>query len=129
MKTTTKDWLNYAKTDLLNCELIINEEFLTNIVAFHPQQVVEKSFKALIEEKGLNIPRVHNLQRLFGVIQSFIHEEIDMPKLVLLDSIYTSSRYPGDIGLMASGKPSLTESKELFDSAKQIFEIIVQSIE
>lgn len=129
MKTTTKDWLNYAKTDLLNCELIINEEFLTNIVAFHSQQIVEKSFKALIEEKGLNIPRVHNLQRLFDVIQPFIHEEIDMPKLVLLDSIYSSSRYPGDIGLMASGKPSLTESKELFESAKRIFGIIVRSIE
>lgn len=129
MKTTTKDWLNYAKTDLLNCELIINEEFLTNIVAFHSQQIVEKSFKALIEEKGLNIPRVHNLQRLFDVIQPFIHEEIDMPKLVLLDSIYSSSRYPGDIGLMASGKPSLTESKELFESAKRIFSIIIRSIE
>jgi len=26
--------------EMLNCELNINEDFLTNIVAFHPQQAV-----------------------------------------------------------------------------------------
>ena len=38
MKETTQEWLNYAKADLLNCELILNEAVLTNIIAFHAQQ-------------------------------------------------------------------------------------------
>ncbi len=51
MKQATSNWLNFAKADILNCEKIIDEEFLTNIVAFHSQQAVEKSFKALKYDK------------------------------------------------------------------------------
>lgn len=129
MKITTKDWINYANADLMNCKLIIHEEFLTNLVAFHSQQAVEKSFKALIEEKGLTIPRVHSVQRLYDIIEQFIDIRIDVNELALLDSVYTSSRYPGDIGLMAAGKPTPIESKELYESAKRIFEIIVRTLE
>jgi HEPN domain-containing protein len=50
MKISTQQWLDYAKADLINCERILDDEFLTAIVAFHSQQAVEKCFKALIEE-------------------------------------------------------------------------------
>jgi HEPN domain-containing protein len=53
MKAITQKWLEYAKADLINCEQIKNNDFLTNIIAFHSQQKVEKCFKAIIEEKGL----------------------------------------------------------------------------
>jgi HEPN domain-containing protein len=46
-----------------------------------------------------------------------------------LDDIYTLSRYPNDIGLIASGKPTQKEAKELFDSAKKIYEMIIKFIE
>ena len=51
MKETTQEWIKYAKADLLNCELILNEAVLTNIIAFHAQQAVEKAFKALMQKK------------------------------------------------------------------------------
>jgi hypothetical protein len=41
MKPGTQQWLDFAKADLINCERILEDEYLTSIVAFHSQQVVE----------------------------------------------------------------------------------------
>ncbi len=129
MKVTTQQWLDYAQTDLRSCENNLHDAFVTNIVAFHAQQTVEKAFKALIEERGLTIPKVHNLIRLHSVIEQFLCAQIDSLELDALDSVYTSSRYPGDVGMFSTGKPTQTESKELYESAKKIYEIVVQTIE
>jgi len=129
MKVTTQQWLDYARTDLRSCENNIFDDFVTNIVAFHAQQAVEKVFKALLTEKEIPVPRVHNLIRLHSLAEQFLFKSIDLSDLDQLDSIYTSSRYPGDIGLDAMGKPTKSESLELYESAKKIFDIILQSIE
>jgi hypothetical protein len=34
-------------------------EHLTNMVAFHSQQAIEKSIKAVLEEKENHVPRMH----------------------------------------------------------------------
>ncbi len=129
MKATTKEWLDFAEADLMNCELIMNVEFLTNIVAFHSQQAVEKTFKSYFEENEMTIPRVHNLQRLYAIIIQTASIEFDIKELALLDNVYTSSRYPGEIGILETGKPSIQEAKELFDSAKRICFAIRKYIE
>jgi len=49
MKAITQNWLDYAKADLRNCEHIIKDEFLTNIVAFHSQQTVESVLRLLLK--------------------------------------------------------------------------------
>jgi HEPN domain-containing protein len=129
MKPTTQQWLDFAQTDLRSCENNLHDSFVTNVVAFHAQQTVEKAFKALIEEKELAIPKVHNLTRLHAAIESFLIRPIDLHELDALDNIYTSSRYPGDIGMVATGKPTQAESKELYESANKIYKIILQTIE
>ena len=129
MKATTQQWLDFAKTDLRSCENNLSDSYVTNVVAFHAQQAVEKAFKALLEEKEIPVQRVHNLIRLHSFTEHFLIEAIDPLELDALDSVYTSSRYPGDMGLIATGKPTPTESKELYESAKKIFEIILRTIE
>lgn len=47
MKDTTKQWLDFAETDLLTCKRILGDALLTNVVTFHAQQAVEKSLKAI----------------------------------------------------------------------------------
>ncbi len=128
MKAITQEWIDYAKTDLKCCINNLEDDFVTNIAAFHSQQTVEKAFKALLEEKGIPVPRVHNLARLHSILEIHLLEPIDLTELEALDEVYTSSRYPGDLGMIASGKPTLNESKELFEIAKKIFEIILKSI-
>ena len=48
MKSTTSAWLVAAKDDLLLVEQICQNEELTHMVAFHAQQAIEKSFKAVL---------------------------------------------------------------------------------
>lgn len=50
MKPVTREWLNRAKDDLDVIDEIIGHQHLTNMVAFHAQQAVEKIFKAIVEE-------------------------------------------------------------------------------
>jgi len=129
MKASTQQWLDFAKADLLNCDRIIEDEFLSAIVAFHSQQAVEKCFKALIEEKDLTIPRIHNLVRLYSEIEIYLDHPFEIRNLMALDSVYTSSRYPSDIGMIATGKPTKQEAKELYECAKHIFEVISNLID
>ena len=121
MKEITKQWLDFAKADLLNCELIINQEFLTNIVAFHSQQATEKCFKAIIEEEGVKTERIHNLYNLFTKVELYLDFEVDLNLLELLDKIYLTSRYPGEMGLLPEGKPTLEEAKEMHEFAEYVF--------
>ena len=37
MKDTTQQWLNFVEADLRTCEKLLEDDFLTNIVAFHSQ--------------------------------------------------------------------------------------------
>ena len=56
MRAFTKEWLKASRDDLLTIEEIINNPHLTHIVAFHSQQCVEKSMKAIIEDNEIDIP-------------------------------------------------------------------------
>jgi HEPN domain-containing protein len=129
MKASTKLWLEFAQTDLRSCENNVSDEFVTNVVAFHAQQAVEKAFKALIEEKGIRMTRIHNLTRLYALTELFLISPINETELEMLDNVYTSSRYPGEIGLLSTGKPSIKESCELYIIAKRIYDILLLTIE
>ncbi len=45
----SKEWLKASPLDLENIKYIIEVDHLTSVVAFHAQQSIEKSFKAVIE--------------------------------------------------------------------------------
>ena len=128
MKAITQDWLNYAEIDLKTCEKLINDEFLTNSVAFHVQQTIEKCFKAIFEENNLKVPRIHNLMRLYDKTTQFIDFTVDENMLEKTDEIYTETRYPGDIGMLPEGKPSIEEVKKLYDFANKIFQKTVTQL-
>lgn len=117
----SQEWLKTAKLDLDNISYIIKVEHLTTVVAFHSQQAIEKSLKALLISKENNIPKVHSLEKLFKLCEEEM-ENIDFDMVDLLDSLYTDSRYPGDMGLLPYGKPTLEDATEFYDFAKIIFE-------
>ena len=104
MKKITEHWLNVAFDDLLAAKQLLTVEGLTNLVAFHAQQCIEKSMKALLEEKALPNVKTHDLLRLYRLLQPEI-TMADTATLIYLNGLYTDSRYPGDTGLMPEGKP------------------------
>jgi HEPN domain-containing protein len=112
MKKITQAWLDAAQDDLRAIERLVEDEALTNIIAFHAQQCVEKSFKALVEEIGVPVRRTHSLVQLLGVVSKAYDRLSDMDTTLLnvLDQLYTDSRYPNEFGLLPNGKPSLEEA-------------------
>jgi len=99
---------------------MINDAHLTNIVAFHAHQAVEKSLKALIEYNETPLRKTHNLERLYNNINEQIRIDYDM--LELLNELYIESRYPGDMGLLPNGKPTLEEAENFYMFARFVYE-------
>ncbi len=121
MKAITKQWLEYAKADILVAKNSLSDEFLSNIVAFHCQQTIEKCFKAIVEENSLQFKRIHSLYKLYEIIETKINFDIDESKLEQIDEIYTTSRYPSDIGLLPEGKPDIKKANEMYEFAEWIY--------
>jgi len=122
MKQLTREWLNAAGDDLITIENLLNNPILTNIVAFHSQQVIEKTLKAIIEEFSIAFIKTHNLQSLLIKTEGFIPFSINELVISELDRLYIDARYPGDLGLMPYGKPTLEEAKIYYLEALKIKE-------
>ena len=122
MKQLTRAWLNAAEDDLIAIKNLLNIPILTNIVAFHSQQAIEKTIKAIIEEFGISILKTHNLQTLLMRIEEVIPFTINELIISELDRLYIDSRYPGDLGLMPNGKPSIAEAEMYFHEALKVKE-------
>lgn len=109
MKPITREWLNAANDDIIAMEVMFGREEITNMVAFHAQQAIEKSFKAIVEEFNLGNLKTHHLESLYAKILPLL-SGFNETILAELDTVYIESRYPGDLGLMPHGKPSVEEA-------------------
>jgi len=98
MKEITKEWLERAYDDIETMVEIIDNPHLTNIVALHSQQAIEKSLKAVIEEFEIGVIKTHNLEKLFATVDNFIQFEVDWDLIKKLDALYIDARYPSEWG-------------------------------
>ena len=117
----SKEWLKASKLDLESIKYIIEAEHLTSVVAFHAQQSIEKSFKAVIEYPNKKIPKQHDLLKLKSLINGVLNIEDD-DILDSLNTLYIDSRYPGDLGLLPYGQPTIEDAKEFYILSLRIFE-------
>ncbi len=124
MKLTTKEWITSAEDDLLSAKKLAEEIRLTNIVAFHCQQCIEKSFKALIEEQlGISV-KSHDLIRLKDKANLILPDD-DITTLAIINEVYIDARYPGDMGLMQHGKPTPGETKKFILFSQSVLEKVI----
>ncbi|MBD3308786.1 HEPN domain-containing protein [candidate division KSB3 bacterium] len=121
MKILTQEWLKAARDDILTIEELLDNEHLTHIMAFHAEQAVEKCLKAILEEDRVEFPRIHDLSRLYKLVQGSRHFSIEQQDILQkLNTLYIDSRYPGEFGLLPDGKPSLEDAKEFYQFAQDI---------
>lgn len=120
MKNIVKDWLISAEGDLLLIQEIVSIENLTHLSAFHAQQAIEKSFKAMVEEFELGFIKTHSLETLYNQVKLVYPSRIELDSLILLDQLCIDSRYPGEMGLLPDGKPTVAESTGFFNLAQTI---------
>lgn len=121
MKAITREWLALAADDLAAAELLLAHAELTNVVAFHAQQCVEKALKATIEELDLGLVKTHNLARLFEMVKPHYPLTADADMLDRLDTVYIEARYPGEMGLLPYGKPSPEDATDFYSFAQSVF--------
>ena len=117
------EWLKAVES----IRYIIHAEHLTNIVAFHAQQTIEKSFKAILEFENAPFMKTHNLEKLYSLLGK--KPKIEMDGLMLINELYIESRYPGEMGLLPHGKPSLEDAKEFHAFAEEVFGRVCEVLE
>ncbi len=123
MKDGTKSWIAFADRDIEAAKSLLENEYVANVVLFHCQQCIEKCLNAILEEHGMQVPKVHSVVRLFGFITENLELgfEIDEDALNLVDDIYIDTRYPSGLGLLPAGFPSKEEADEVLRIAKKIY--------
>jgi HEPN domain-containing protein len=122
MRKATAEWLESAEMDLENVAQIIHLEHLTPVAAFHAQQCVEKCLKAILEEYSKKVPKDHSTLRLYGLVKELTSIDVDTGVLTDLDDLYIESRYPGELGLLPAGKPTLADVQEFSEIAKRVYD-------
>ena len=122
MKRQVEERLSFAEIDLLTAKKLLDEEHLTRSTAFHCHQAVEKAMKAVIEDCGVRVPRVHDLKTLLALVEER-RTQLGIPagELYPLDAVYIDARYPTDQGLVPDGMPSLDTVRQLCAAADDIY--------
>ena len=114
-------WLKASYSDLVLIEEIVHNDYLSHMVAFHSQQSIEKSFKALLEFYINKVPKKHDLILLGELVSKYI--DVDNEDILDdLNDLYIDSRYPNSFGLLPNGKPTLEEAKEFYEFSNDIFD-------
>jgi HEPN domain-containing protein len=119
MKPAVSRWLELAEIDLKAARVLLKEGDLTGVVCFHAQQSVEKCLKALIESKGLNPPKSHDLILLNNRVDDQV--QLDEDTLSKLNQVYIDTRYPASVGLLPDGLPDLEDAKAFYDYAREVY--------
>jgi len=129
MKAITREWLERALDDVEAANALLRHPDLTRLAAFHAQQAVEKSLKAVIEEYNLGVRRTHSLTRLVEMTSSRFRLRADRDMLDRLEAVYIEARYPSELGLLPHGKPTSEEAGEFCAFAQSVCEQIRSQLE
>lgn len=116
-----KEWLKASIMDLNLIKEIINNKNLTTMTAFHSQQSIEKTLKAILEYHNQCVPKIHQIKKLFKLTEQYINIDVKIEIVLKIDTLYIESRYPGDMGLLPYGKPTIEDSEEFYNYAVMIF--------
>ncbi|MCL2793038.1 MAG: HEPN domain-containing protein [Spirochaetaceae bacterium] len=129
MKKLVEDWIFMAGRDLKTAEILIKEDSpLTNIIAFHCQQAIEKYLKAYLIEKNIPLIKTHDLIRLNNMIKEIKNLGIDEKKLIIINEVYIETRYPSELGLLPDGLPATEQVEEFIKYTKEIKDIITNEL-
>jgi len=92
-----QEWLVHAESDLRIAKLGRKDpEVLLNQIAFHAQQAVEKTLKAVLIQSQVNFPKTHDLKELLLLVQQTGRVwPSEFEKAKVLTPFAVQTRYPG----------------------------------
>ena len=94
-----KNWLNFAKENLLSAKSLITEEFTPfHTVCFMCQGSAEKYLKAYLILNGWILEKIHDLEKLLKYCVKYDNNfENLLLECELLNEYIAEGRYPGDL--------------------------------
>jgi HEPN domain-containing protein len=96
MTRQTAKWVRKAEADLVGAQKLAQQkEPLHDLVCFHCQQSAEKYLKALLQESGLSVPRIHDLGALLLLLLPHVATLLSLRRrLISLNKYSVEVRYP-----------------------------------
>jgi len=116
MNPLTLEWVSKAEGDLLTARREYRARNNPNYdaVCFHAQQGTEKYLKAVLQENGLPIPRLHSLADLLALIGKIDPSYLPIQShLIVMEGYAVQFRYPG----LSADK---TEAKEALQAGDHV---------
>jgi len=94
----TEAWLRKADDDVYVIDSLPGDHTgLTNAIAFHAQQAVEKYLKTFLMWHQVSFPKTQDLERLLVLVESLDKElAADLADVSVLTLYGAELRYPGD---------------------------------
>lgn len=95
---STAKWFAHARSDY-DLAVLINDQSdaFSEQICFHAQQAVEKALKAVLTNKNIEFPLIHDIRELIAIAEE---NGIDIPNEVRsadeLTPYAVETRYPGD---------------------------------
>lgn len=99
MNPAVAEWVAKAEGDFLTAgrELRARKSPNYDAVCFHAQQCAEKYLKAVLQENGKHIPKIHNLVELMILCEEIDNSfEMLRADLVTMERYSVRVRYPGN---------------------------------
>src|SRR5712691_10764971 len=98
MKKLTREWVRKAEADFrVAAKLASESESFHDQLCFHCQQAAEKYLKALLQELGVNVPKIHDLDDLLGLLRPHHPTLRSLQRgLLFLSDFAIDMRYPGN---------------------------------
>ncbi len=127
MNPLTREWIAKAEADLLTARREYRAKKSPNYdaVCFHAQQAAEKYLKAVLQHRGIPIPRTHSLLELLALIS------IDEPSYILLqpdantlEGFAVQFRYPGMSADQSEAKQALTAADRICSFIRSRFDVV-----
>lgn len=126
MKKSVREWLRFAKKDLLVAEYLLeNRRDVSFAIAFHCQQAVEKALKAYLIHFHKRIQKTHDLSTLLyeiNLLSANLYKNLE--KVVILSEYAVSYRYPD----VSRKKLTKNQAKQALKIAKSALALINRGI-
>jgi len=121
MNDSAKSWEFFAENGIISAKKLLDIPRLTGEVAFHCQQSIEKYFKAYLFKHNRQIPKIHDLLKLYGEVKKIQDWNLNEEMLIVIKELYTESRYPGDELVKQDGTlPTMEEAKSYLEFAEKV---------
>ena len=123
-----KDWLRFAKENLLFARTGMKEDFSPyHTVCFLCQGSAEKYLKAFLICNGWELKKTHDLKDLLVFCTDFEPEFENLrEECGVLNEYITEARYPDDLSFESIGE---NDAKEAIESADKIERFVLEKID